>query len=96
MVNATRWVSRLMRTRDFYNNYDHFYVSMMKKGERKYFIYDKPPMHHRASRNRIYNYEYKYSTPTNIYYKSTELPVDWLIYYDQISRVSRKPTELYR
>ena len=148
VINATRWVSKLMRAHDFYGNYNHFYVSRMKKGERKYFIYDKPPTHthnwqrgenpsefqdengvyqgvrvanfshlyhppnkrnpsrskisnfyqrvqHRASRNQICNYEYKYSTPTNIYYKSTELPVDWLIYYDQISRVSRKPTELY-
>ena len=148
IVNATRWVSKLMMTHDFYDNYDHFYVSRMKKGERKYFIYDTPPtrthnwqrgenpsefqdengvyqgvraadfselyhppnkknpslskmsnlyqrVHHRAARNRICNYEYKNSTPTNIYYKSTELPVDWLIYYDEISRVSRKPTELY-
>ena len=31
-----------MMTHDFYNNYDHFYVSRMKKGERKYFIYNTP------------------------------------------------------
>ena len=28
-------------------------------------------------------------------YHSTELPLDWLSYYDALSRVSRDPTELY-
>ena len=118
-----------MKTSDFYEKYDHFYVLRMKKGEEKYFIYNTPPnhihnlkicknpskfqdendvyqgvkaaafstlyhppnkknpsrskilslyqrVHHRASRNRICNYEFRDSTPTNVYYKSTELPID--------------------
>ena len=29
------------------------------------------------------------------HYHSVELPLDWLLYYDALSRVSRDPTELY-
>ena len=40
--------------------------------------------------NRIYHY----SSSKN-YYHSIELPLDWLIFYDSLSRVSRDPTEIY-
>ena len=49
----------------------------------------------RGQRNRIYHKELRQATPTKLYCQSTELPVDWLVYYDAVSRVCRDPTELY-
>ena len=43
----------------------------------------------RGHHNRIYHY----SSSKN-YYHSIELPLDWLIFYDSLSRVSRDPTEI--
>ena len=49
----------------------------------------------RGQRKRICHKELRQVTPTKLYCKSTELPVDWLVYYDAISRVCRGHTELY-
>ena len=41
--------------------------------------------------NRIYHH----APSSKNYYHSIELPLDWLIYYDALSRVSRDPTDIY-
>ena len=45
--------------------------------------------------NRMYHYDYTKKFPGKIYRQSVELPIDWLIYYDSVSRVVREPTETY-
>ena len=45
--------------------------------------------------NRMYHYNFRQKFPGKTYQQYVELPVDWLIYYDSLSRVSRDPTELY-
>ena len=45
----------------------------------------------RGHHNRIYHH----SSSSKNYYHSIELPLDWLIYYDSLSRVSRDHTEIY-
>ena len=49
----------------------------------------------RGQRKRICHKELRQVTPTKLYWQSTELPVDWLVYYDAVNRVCRDPTELY-
>ena len=49
----------------------------------------------RGKHNRMYHYDFRQKFPGKTYQQSVELPVDWLIYYDSLSRVSRNPTELY-
>ena len=49
----------------------------------------------RGHHNRIYHYNLSSRLPQKMHYHSVELPLDWLLYYDAISRVSRDPTELY-
>ena len=43
----------------------------------------------------MYHYDYTKRFPGKTYKQSVELPIDWLIYYDSVSRVVRKPTETY-
>ena len=45
----------------------------------------------RGRHNRIYHH----TSSSKNHYHSIELPLDWLIYYDALSRVSRDPTEIY-
>ena len=49
----------------------------------------------RGKHNRVYHYDFRQKFPGKTYQQSIELPVDWLTYYDSLSRVSRSPTELY-
>ena len=49
----------------------------------------------RGRHNRIYHYDYTKKFPGKTYRQSVELPIDWLIYYDSVSRVLREPTETY-
>ena len=49
----------------------------------------------RGKHNRMYHHDFRQKFPGKTYQQSAELPVDWLIYYDSLSRVSRDPTELY-
>ena len=49
----------------------------------------------RGKHNRMYHYDFTQKFPGKPYHQSVELPIDWLIYYDSLSRVSRNPTELY-
>ena len=42
----------------------------------------------RGWHNRMYHYEYAKKFPGKTYRQSVELPIDWLIYYDSVSRVA--------
>ena len=49
----------------------------------------------RGWHNRMYHYEYAKKFPGKTYRQSVELPIDWLIYNDSVSRVVREPKETY-
>ena len=48
-----------------------------------------------GQRNRICHQKFRQNFTTNLYCQSTELPIDWLVYYDAVSRICRDPTEFY-
>ena len=104
--NTTRWVSKLMKTSEFYNDYQHFYISgTTTTTSEECFMYEIPPTHMYnwqwssnpsdfQPENGVYqcHKELRQVTPTKLYCQSTELPVDWLVYYDAVSRLCRSPT----
>ena len=56
--NTTRWVSKLMKTSEFYNNYQHFYISgTTTTTSEEYFMYETPS-------TRMYNWQWS-SNPSD-------------------------------
>ena len=50
--NTTRWVSKLMKTSEFYKDYQHFYISgTTTTTSEEYFMYKTPP-------TRMYNWQW--------------------------------------
>ena len=141
---ATRWISNTISLDDFFNKYQHFYLTNHQDDEGQYLFYESPPTYDRnwqweadphnfQEETKLYNgiraadlselfspskikqqnkrniakltqsvllrghhnRIYHHSSSSKNYYHSTELPLDWLIYYDSLSRVSRDPTEIY-
>ena len=62
--NSTKWVSKLMSLKSFFNDYQHFYVTSRRDSNGRYFLYDSPP---------TYNHNWQWDANPDQFYEETSL-----------------------